>query len=113
MIKKWWHKPSESYPEISKFDPKYKSYCGIKRLKVGDFIFSKQCWMHDTDYMNSSTYREKFKCDWVFLKRMIHRSMMGDFFIKKLFYCIIAVLFFITVSIFGLLFFKPVKGKLH
>ena len=111
-LSKWWNKPSETYPDIKKFDKGYSHYCGVKRLKVGDFIFSPDCYEHDKDYHDSYTYKQKFVSDWNFLVSMVKRSLKQKSFIKKTFYVIIALIFFLIVSTFGVIAFKPVRNKM-
>ena len=83
--------------------------CGPGRVffLVPQFIFRASCWQHDFYYARGGDIFDKMEADAMFFSFMLKDINEGQTkFWHKLFYTTMAVLYYLWVSTFGLVFFK-------
>lgn len=86
-----------------------KKYCGAGKsaFLIPDFIFTADCKKHDEYYEKGGGIVEKVMADAFFYAFMLEDiSKNVSKFRKKMFYFLMATLYYIFVSLFGGLFFN-------
>ncbi len=84
---------------------------GKTALFVPNFTFYADCNQHDFYYWRGGNIFDKSKADWLFYYYMVKDLKMEDNYFLKVFYFLMATIYYIMVSVFGSLFFNWGKQK--
>ena len=84
---------------------------GKTALFIPNFIFEADCCHHDFYYWRGGNIFDKLKADWLFYYYMIRDVKRQKHIEPKVFYFLMATIYYIMVSVLGLPFFHFGKQR--
>jgi len=85
-------------------------FCGAKFLLIPQFIFKASCSQHDFYYSRGGNFSDLCRANLWFYSAMLDDCARYNF-IKMFFFFLVATVYFLAVSIFGVFFFRFGKYK--
>ena len=79
---------------------------GKSALFIPDFVFYADCNQHDFYYWRGGSLKDKIVADSWFYYYMVKDLGMEDCIFKKVFYFLMATIYYIMVLVFGCFFFN-------
>ena len=85
---------------------------GKTALFIPNFIFYADCNQHDFYYWRGGNLKHKIIADYWFYYYMVKDVGMEDCIVKKVFYFLMATIYYIMVTVFGIFFFNWGKQRI-